>query len=205
MEEEAPTQPDPESPPRRRVAESAVTHKEVPVNSIVEEVVRELAKEQSHTHRVETPQRPARIDVVQTRPEEVPAKRMRELPTPLAGSTLEPITFFKSRPQLRLSFISKLEKITKSPFKTPETIPSGRFPVLIPTPESIGPDTRDEPKPSVSGRTSGEGIEATEASSRAARVTRSAAKQMPAGSTSALPKRAILSLAKGSSSKRPKK
>ena len=43
---------------RRRVVESAVTHKEVRVNTIVEEVIRELAEEQSHTHRVETPQRP---------------------------------------------------------------------------------------------------------------------------------------------------
>ena len=54
-EEEALTQPDPESPLRRCVAEPTVTHKEVPVNTIVEEVVRELAKEQSHTHKVEKP------------------------------------------------------------------------------------------------------------------------------------------------------
>ena len=69
---------------------------------------------------------------------------------------------------LRLSFISELERITKSPFKTPGTIPSGRLPVLISTPESIGPDIRGEPKPLGSGRTSGEGVDVTKASSRAA-------------------------------------
>ena len=204
-EEEAPTQPDFESPPRRRIAEPVVAHKEVPVNTIVEEVVRELAEEQSHTHRVETPQRPARIDVVQTGPEEVPADRMRELPMPPTGSTPEPITFFMPRLQLHPSFISELERITRSPFKTPGTISSGRLPVLILTPESTGPDTRDELEPSGSGRTSREGVEAIEASSRAARVTRSIAKQMPGGSTPTLSKRAILSSAKGSSSKMPKK
>ena len=204
-EEEALTQPDPESPPRRRVAELAVTHKEVLVNAIVEEVVRELDEEQSHTHRVETPQRPARIDVVQIGPEEISAERMRELPTPPTGSTLEPITFFTSRPQLHPSFISEFERITRSLFKTTRTIPSGRLPVLIPTPESTGPDTRDELEPFGSRKTSGEGVEATEASSRAARVTKSIVKQTSGGSTPALPKRAILSPAKGSSSKRPKK
>ena len=47
---------------------------------------------------------------------------------------------------------------------------------MIPTSKSTGPDTRDEPEPSGSGRTSGEGAETTKAFSRAARVTRSAAK-----------------------------
>ena len=55
-EEEAPTQPDYESPPRRQVAEPVATYKEVPVNTIVEEVVRELDEAQSQAHRVETPQ-----------------------------------------------------------------------------------------------------------------------------------------------------
>ena len=45
----------------------------------------------------------------------------------------------------------------------------------------------------------------SKASSRAAWVTRSIAKQTSEGSTSSLFKRPILSLAKGSSSKRPKK
>ena len=178
-----PTQPDHESPSRRCVTEPAVTHREIRVNTIIEEVVRELAKEQSKAHRVETPQQPTWIDVVQTGPEEATAERMRELPMPPEGSTLEPITFFTPRPQLRPSFISELERITRSPFETPRTIPSGRLPVLIPTPESTDSDIRDDPEASDSGRTSGEGIEATEASLRATWVTRSAAKQTPVGST----------------------
>ena len=54
-EEEAPVQLDHESPPRKRVAEPTATHWEVPLNIIVEEVVRELAEEQRQAHRVETP------------------------------------------------------------------------------------------------------------------------------------------------------
>ena len=129
---------------------------------------------------------------------------MRELPMPPKGSIPEPITLFTPRPQLHPSFISELERITRSPFKTPGTIPSRRLPVLIPTSKSTNPDTRDEPEPSNCGRTSGEGVQATETSSRAAWVIRSAAKQTPGGSTPALPKRPILFPTKGSSSKRPK-
>ena len=44
-EEEAPPQLEYESPPRRRVAEAATTKKEILVNTIVEEVVRELEEE----------------------------------------------------------------------------------------------------------------------------------------------------------------
>ena len=183
------------------------TRREVLGNTIIEEVVRDLDEEQSQAHRVETPQRPAQIDVVQTGLEEPTAERMQELPTPPEGSTLEPITFFIPRPLTSLcpSFISKLERITKSPFKAPGIIPSGRLPILIPTLESTGPDTRDEPEPSGSERTSGEGVEAIEASYRAVQVTRFAAKQTSGGPTSSFSKRPILSLAKGSSSKRPKK
>ena len=46
-EEELPTGPEYTSPPRRQVAEPVATHMEVPVNTIVEEVVRELEGEQS--------------------------------------------------------------------------------------------------------------------------------------------------------------
>ena len=95
--------------------------------------------------------------------------------------------------------------LTKSPFKTLGTVLSGKFPVLVPTLESTGPDTRREPKPSGSGRSSGEGVDVMETSSRAAQVTRFAAKQTPGGPTSFLPKQPILSPAKGSNSKRPKK
>ena len=206
-EEEMPTQPEYESLLRRRVAEPAATRREVSINTIVEEVVRKLDEERSQANRVETPQLPARIDVVQIGPKEPLAERMRELSTPPEGSTPEPITFFTPRPLTSLcpSFISELERITKSHFKTLGTIPSGRLPILISTPENTGPDTRDKLEPSGSGRTSGEGAEVIEASSRATRVTRFAAKLTPRGSTSSLPKRPILSPANGSSSKRPKK
>ena len=43
----------------RNIAEPAATQKEVPVNTIIEEVVRELDEEQSQANRVETPQQPA--------------------------------------------------------------------------------------------------------------------------------------------------
>ena len=87
---------------------------------------------------MEIPQPLARIDVVQTGPEEPTTELMRELPTPAEGSTLEPVTFFTPRPLTSLcpSFISELERITKSPFKTPGTVPSGRLSVLIPTPKA---------------------------------------------------------------------
>ena len=86
-EEEVPTQPEYESPPRRRVAELAATQGKVSVNTIVEEVVRELDEKRSQANMVETSQQPARIDVVQTGPEEPTAERMWELPTPPEGST----------------------------------------------------------------------------------------------------------------------
>ena len=177
-EEEVPTQPEYEFPPRRRAAKPEATQREVLVNTIVEEVVREQDEERSHALRIETPQRPAWLDVVQTGPEEPTAEQMQELPTPPEGSTPEPVTFFTPKPLTSLcpSFISELERITRSPFKTPGAIPSWRLPVLIPIPESTDPDTRDDSEPSDSGRTSGEGAEATEASSRAAQVIRSAAK-----------------------------
>ena len=141
-------------------------------------MVRELDEERSQAHRVETPQRLAWIDVVQIGPEEPIAEWMRELPTPPEGSTPQLVTFFTPRPltSLRPSFISELKRITRSPFKTLGTVPSGRLPVLIPTPKSTSPNTRYEPEPSNIGKTSGEGVQATEASSRATRVTRSTAK-----------------------------
>ena len=44
-EEEAPPQLEYKSPPRRRVAEPATTRREISVNTIVKEVVRELEEE----------------------------------------------------------------------------------------------------------------------------------------------------------------
>ena len=182
-EEEAPPQPEYKSPPRRRVAEAATTRREILVNIIVEEVVKELEEEQSQPNRVETPQRPAQIDMVQIGLEEPIAEQMRELPTPLEVSTPEPVTIITPRPLQTSSptFIGELERVTtphqfKSPFKTLGTVLSGRFPVLVPTSESTGLDTRQESEPSGSGRSSRGEADVTETSSKAARVTRSAAK-----------------------------
>ena len=63
-EEEVPTKLEYTFPPRRHVAEPAVAHREVPNNTIVEEVVRELEGEQSQAHRVEAPPQPAQIDTM---------------------------------------------------------------------------------------------------------------------------------------------
>ena len=203
-EEEVPTGPEYTSSPRRQVAEPTAAHREVPVNTIVEEVVRELEGERSQAHRVEAPPQPARIDTIQTGPDEPATERMRKLLTPPTSSIPEPITFFTPRPLVRPSFISELERITRSPFKTPGIVPTVRLPVFTPTPESTGPDTRDELEASGSGRATEGGTEATETSSLVAWVTRSAAKQTP-GPTSSLPKRPFFFPTKGSSSKRSKK
>ena len=149
--------------------------------------------------------------MVETGPEEQIAERMRELPIPLEVSTPKPATIITPRPLQtpHPTFTSDFERITmphqfKSPFKTSGTVLSRRFLIIVPTPESTGPDTRREPEPSGSGKLSGWGVDVTETSSRAAWVTRSTAKQTPGGPTSFLPKRPILSSAKGFSSKRPK-
>ena len=211
-EEEVPPQLEYKSPPRKRVAEPIMIRREVPVNTVVEEVVRELEEERSQANKVEILQRPARIDVIQTRPEEPIAERMWELPTPLEVSTPEPLAIFTPKPLQtpRPTFIGELERVTtphqfKSPFKTPSNVPSRRFPFLVPTPKSTGLDTRRELEPSGSGRSSRGGADVTETSSRVARVTRFAAKRTPRGPTSLLPKVPILSPTKGPSSKRPKK
>ena len=77
--------------------EPATTRREVLVNTIIEEVVRDLEEKRSQANRVETPQRPARIDVVQTGLEELTTERMQELPTPPEGSIPELVTFFTPR------------------------------------------------------------------------------------------------------------
>ena len=175
-EEEVPIRPEYTSPSRRHVVEPAIAPRKVLVNTIVDEVVRELEVEQSQAHRVEATPQPARIDTIQTEPEEPVAEQMRELPTPPTGSTPEPISFVTPRSLVHPFFISELERITRSPFKTPGTIPTIRLPVSTPTPASTGPDTQDEPEASGSRRSTEGGAEATEISSLAARVIRSAAK-----------------------------
>ena len=153
--------------------------------------------------------------MVQTRPEEPTAEQMQKLPTPPEASTPKPAKIIMPSPQQtpRPTFTGKLERVTtphqfKSPFKTPSTIPSGRFPIIVPTPKSTGLETRWEPKPSSSRWSSKSGVGGTVTPTRPARavcpLTRSTAKQAPGGPTSFLPKRSILFPTKGSSSKRAK-
>ena len=199
-EEEVPTGPELPTSPRTRTANTAPAPMEVPVNTIVEEVVRELKEEERQAFGVDTTPQPARIDTVRIGPEEPVAERMRELPTPPSGPTPEPISVATPRPLVRSSFLSQLEKITQSPFKTPGPILAFPLPISIPTPVSTRTDTQDEPEASGSVRSLEKGAEAT---SLAARVTRSASKQTPV--TSPLPKRPYFSPSKGSSSKKCRK
>ena len=143
---------------------------------------------------VDTTPQPARIDTMQTGSE---AEWMRELPMPPSGPTPEPITLVTLRRLVHPSFLSQLERITQSPFKTPGPILILRLLVSSPTPASTGPDTQDEPEASGSGRSTKRGAEAT---SLVAQVTRSVAKQIPRPSS--LPKRPYFSPTNGSSSKR---
>ena len=145
------------------------TRREVLVNTIVEEVVRELEEERSLPSRVETAQQSARIDVIQIGSEEPTAERMRELPTPPKDSILELVAIIMLRPLQtpRPTFIGELERVTtphqfKSPFKTLSNVPSGRFPILVPTPKNTGPNTRQEPEPSGSGISSRGGADVME-------------------------------------------
>ena len=160
-EEEVPTGSEYISPPRRQVAEPPAAQREVPINTIVEEVVRELEGERSQAHRVEAPPQSARIDTIQAGPKEPTTERMRKLPMPPIGSTSEPITFITPRPLVHPSFIIKLERITRRPFKTPRTVSTVKLPVFTSTPESTGPDTRDEPEALGSKRSTKGGAEAT--------------------------------------------
>ena len=123
-EEEAPTGPELPTSPRTCTAGTAPVPREVLVNTIVEEVVRELEEEERQAFGVDTTSQPAQIDTVQTRPEEPAAERMRELPTPPSGPTPEPISVATPRPLVRPSFLSQLEKITQSSFKTLGPIPA---------------------------------------------------------------------------------
>ena len=200
-EEEVPTRPEHTSPPRKQAVEPAIAPKEVTVNTIVAEVVRELEVEQSQAHEVETTPQLAWMDTMQTGSEEPAAEWMRKLPTPLVGPTPEPLSFVAPRPLVSSSFISDLEKITRSPFKILGPIPTIRLPVSTPTPASTSPDSQDESEASESGRLAEGGVEAA---SLAARVTKSATKQTP-GSTSSLPKRPYFSPTKESSSKRSRR
>ena len=196
-EEETPARPEPPHSPKTRPAGTSALVREVLVKSIVGEVVRELEKEARASLDILMPTPPARIDVVQTGPEEQMAERMRELPTPPPGPTPEPISLATPVSWVRLSFLKQLETIVKTPFKVLEQGPSFRLPVSSPTPVSVGTDTHDIPEVSGSIRSADKGTETT---SLTPRVTRSAAKQTPRSSPR--PKRPFISPSKGSSSKR---
>ena len=160
-EEEVPARPEHTSPSRRHTAEPTIVPKEVSVNMIVAEVVRELEVEQSQAYGVVTTPQPAWIDTMQTRPKEPVAERMRELPMLPTGPTPEPITLVTPRPLVRPSFLSQLERITQSSFKTLGPILTIRLPVSSPTPASTGLDTHDKPEASGSGRSAEGGAKTT--------------------------------------------
>ena len=197
QEKEAQARPEPPHSSRTHSAGTSAPVREVLVESIVGEVVRELEEEERASFNILTPTPPAQIDVVQTGPEEQMAERMRELPTPPLGPTPEPISVATPMSLLRPSFLKQLETITKTPFKTPGQEPVFHLPVASPTAVSIGTDTQGDPKVSGSMRSTDKGTETT---SLAPRITRSAAKQTPRSSPR--PKRVYLSPSKGSSSKR---
>ena len=197
QEEIAPARPEPPHSPRTRLVGDSTPIREVLVESVVGEVIRELEEEEGASLDVLTPTPPARIDVVQTGPEEPMAERMRELPTPPSGPTPEPISLATPGPWVRPSFLKQLETIMKTPFKTLGQGPSFQLPVSSPTPASVGTDTQETPEVSGSIKSADKGTETT---LLAPRVTQSAAKQTLGSSPR--PKRAYVSPSKGSSSKR---
>ena len=193
QKEVAPARPEPPT----RLAGDSTPIREVLVESGVGKVIRELEEEEEASLNVLMPMPPARIDVVQTGPEEQMAERMRELPTPLPSPTPEPISLATPGPWVRPSFLEQLETIVKTLFKTPGQGPSFRLPISSPTPASVDTDTQETPEVSDSIRSADKGTETT---SLASRMTRSAAKQTPGSSPR--PKRAYVSPSKRSSSKR---
>ena len=171
-EEETPARPEPPHSPRIRPTGTSAPVREVLVESVVGEVVRELEEEARAFLDILTPTPLAQIDVVQTGPEEQMAERMRELPTPPPGPTPEPISLATLVSLVRLSFLKQLETIVKTPFKVPEQGRSFRLSISSPTLVSVSTDTHDTPEVSSSIRSADKGTETT---SLAPRVTRSAA------------------------------
>ena len=104
-EEESPARPEPPHSPRTRPARTSASVREVLVESIMGEVVRELEEEARASLNILTPTPPAQIDVVQTGPEEQMAERMRELPTPPSGLTPKPISLATPVSLVRPSFL----------------------------------------------------------------------------------------------------
>ena len=196
-EEEASTRPEPPHSPKTHIAGTSARVREILVKSIVGEVVRELEEEDRAALDILTPTSPARIDVVQTGPEEQLAEQIRELPMPPSGPIPEPISLATLGSLVRPSFLKQLETIMKTPFKTPSQGPIFRLPAASPTAVSIGTDTQGDLEVSGSVRSADKGTETT---SLAPRITRSVAKQTPGSSPR--PKRVYFSPSKGSSSKR---
>ena len=117
QEEEAPARSEPPPSPRTHTAGATTPVREILVESIVGEVVRELEEEERASLNILMPTPPTRIDVVQTGPEEQMAERM-ELPTPPPRPTPEPISLATPGALVRPSFLKQLETIVKTPFKT---------------------------------------------------------------------------------------
>ena len=105
-EEEVPARPELPTSPRTRMASTALAPREVPVNTIVEEVVKELEEEERQAFGANSTASSARIDKVQTGPAEPVAERMKELSTPPSGPTPEPISVATPRPLVCPSFLS---------------------------------------------------------------------------------------------------
>ena len=168
QEEEAPARPEPSHSPRTHPTGTPAPVREVVVESIVGEVIRELEEEEGASLNILMSTPPARIDVVQTGPEEQMAERMRELPTPPPGPTPEPISLATSVSLVRPSFLKQLETLVKTPFKTPGQEPVFSLPVASPTAVSVSTDTQGDPEVSGSVRSTDKGTETT---SLAPRIT----------------------------------
>ena len=119
QDKETPARPEPPHSPKIQPAGTPAPVRNVLVESVMGEVIRELEEEEGASLDVLTPTPPARIDVVQTRPEEQMAERMRELSTPPSGPTLELISLTTPISLVRPSFLKQLETIKTTPFKTP--------------------------------------------------------------------------------------
>ena len=105
QEEEAPARPEPPHSSRTHPAGTPAPIREMVVESIIGEVIRELEEDEGASLNILMSTPPARIDVVQTGPEEQMAERMRELPTPPPGSTPEPISLATPVSLVRPSFL----------------------------------------------------------------------------------------------------
>ena len=104
-EKEAPTRLEPPHSPKTRIAGTVGPVREVLVDTLVGEVVKELEEEARATFDVVTLALTVQIDTIQIGPEEAMAERMRELPTPPSGPTPEPIYLATPTSLVRPSFL----------------------------------------------------------------------------------------------------